>query len=147
LDHIRFNDRDDGHAIANVAGTAFNPNRDVSICRVVDDVPYGGVIFSNYTEESIAMHSGGFRQNWTNRDILFVMFDYPFRQLQVNRIFGYVPADNEHAIRINENLGFVHVARLEGMFRNNTACLLMKMEKTACRFLNIKPRTLRPNYH
>jgi len=147
LDQIRFNNRDDGFAIAEVAGTAFNPFRDVSICRVKDDVPYGGVIFCNYTEESIAMHSGGFRSNWTNRDILFVMFDYPFNQLKVNRIFGYVPEDNEHAIHINENLGFVHVVRIEGLFKNNTACLLMKMERTACRFLGIRPRTIRPNYH
>ena len=145
MEQLRFNDPNDGSAIALRAGTAFNRQRDISICRVVDGVPYGGVIFCNYTEESIAMHSGGFRKNWTNRDILYVMFDYPFRQLGVNRIFGYVPEDNDHAIRINENLGFVHVVTIPGMFKGNVGCYLMKMERDDCRFFNVKPRHIRAN--
>ena len=51
----------------------------------------GGVIFSNYTGESIAMHSAAWDQHWINRDMLFVIFDYPFNQLGVKRMFGQVP--------------------------------------------------------
>ena len=145
MEHIRFNDADDGRAIAAVAGTAFNAGRDISVCRLRDDARLGGVIFTNYTTESIAIHSAGWSPHWINRDMLFVTFDYPFKQLGVNRIFGYVPEDNFHAIRFNEKLGFTHVARIEGMFKHNTACCLMKMEHRDCRFLGVQARTLQSN--
>lgn len=147
MDHIRFNDRNDGYAIAERAGTAFNPARDVSICRVRDDDRLGGVIFSNFTHESIAVHSGGWDEHWINRDMLYVTFDYPFNQLGVNRIFGYVPEDNFHAIRFNLKCGFTHVVRIEGVFEHNVACRLMKLERADCRFLGIKPRNLKRNIH
>ena len=147
MDHIRFNHRADGDAIAERAGTAFNPSRDISICRVRDELRLGGVIFSNFTTELIAIHSGAWDDHWINRDMLFVTFDYPFNQLGVNRIFGYVPEDNFHAIRFNEKCGFTHVVRIEGMFEHNIACRLMKLERSDCRFLGMQARTIRSNYH
>jgi RimJ/RimL family protein N-acetyltransferase len=147
LDHIRFDNRDDGCAIAERAGTAFNAGRDISICRLRDYDRLGGVIFTNYTTESIAIHSAGWSPRWINRDMLFVTFDYPFNQLGVNRVFGYVPEDNFHAIRFNEKMGFTHVTRVEGMFKGNIACLLMKLERRECRWLKVRARTLRSNYH
>jgi RimJ/RimL family protein N-acetyltransferase len=145
LEHIRFNDAADGHAIAVIAGTAFNAGRDISICRVRGDVRLGGVIFTNYTTESVAIHSASWTPHWINRDMLFVTFDYPFNQLHVNRIFGYVPEDNFHAIRFNEKLGFTHAARIDGMFKHNIACCLMKLERSDCRFLGVQARTLQSN--
>ena len=148
MEHIRFNHIGDGRAIAERAGTAFNPARDISICRLRDDARMGGVIFTNYTTESIAIHSGAWDDHWINRDMLWVTFDYPFNQLGVNRIFGYVPEDNLHAIRFNLKLGFTHVVRVEGMFKGNIACMLMKLERADCRFLDITPRTIiKPSYH
>ena len=147
MDHLRFNDPSDGHAIAVCAGTAFNPLRDISICRLRDDARLGGVIFTNYTTESIAIHSGSWDEHWINRDMLFATFDYPFNQLGVNRLFGYVPEDNFHAIRFNEKVGFTHVTRIEGMFKFGVACCLMKLERRDCRFLGVKPRNIRANYH
>jgi len=145
MDHIRFNDRDDGVAIAERAGTAFNAGRDISICRVRDDDRLGGVIFTNYTTESIAIHSASWTLHWINRDMLFVTFDYPFNQRVVNRIFGYVPEDNFHAIRFNEKLGFTHVAYVPGMFKYGVACCLMKLERKDCRHLGVQARTLQSN--
>jgi RimJ/RimL family protein N-acetyltransferase len=146
LEHIRFNDPADGYAIAERAGTAFNPDRDISICRVRDGVRLGGVMFSNYTEESIAIHTASWTPHWINRDMMFVVFDYPYNQLKVNRIFGYVPEDNFHAIAFNEKCGFERVARIEGMFKGNLPCILMKQEREDCRFLGIKPRNLKANF-
>ncbi len=147
MDHIRFDNHDDGRAIAERAGTAFNAGRDIAICRMRDFERLGGVIFTNYTTESIAIHSGAWSDHWLNRDMLFVVFDYPFNQLGVNRLFGYVPEDNFHAIRFNEKVGFTHVTRVEGMFKGNIACRLMKMERRECRFLKVQARAIRSGYH
>jgi hypothetical protein len=147
MDSIRFNNREDGLAIAQRAGTAFNPSRDISICRLKDDVRLGGAVYTNYTQESIAVHSAGWVPHWISRDLLYVCFDYPFNQLGVNRMFAYVPEDNTHAIEVNFNFGFTHVVTIAGMFQGGIACYLMKLERTDCRFLGVKPRAIRANYH
>lgn len=145
MDHLVFNEPADGEAIAQYAGTSFNPKSCISICRHVGDARYGGVIFSHYTGESIAIHSAGWHPRWINRDMLFVTFDYPFNQLGVKRIFGQVPEDNLHAQEFNVNLGFKYVARVEGVFKHNIACMVMCMERDECRFLTLKPRGIVSN--
>ena len=91
------------------------------------------------------MHIGGLDPHWINRDMLFVTFDYPFNQLGVKRIFGQVPEDNLHAQEFNVNLGFKYVARIEGVFPHNIACMVMCMEREECRFLTLKPRGIVSN--
>jgi RimJ/RimL family protein N-acetyltransferase len=140
MDSIVLNDHACGEAVAALAGTDYNPKTCVSICRVKDNLRMGGVIFSHYTGESIAIHSGAWHPRWINRDMLFVTFDYPFNQLGVKRIFGQVPEDNLHARKFNENLGFEYVARIEGVFPRNVACMVMRMDREGCRFLNLRPR-------
>ena len=58
LDHIVFNDLADGEAIAELCRHCITIQRlHFSICRVKDDFRLGGVIFSHYTGESIAIHT------------------------------------------------------------------------------------------
>lgn len=147
MDQIIFNDPADGEAIAECAGTSFHPKTCTSICRVRNDVRLGGVIFSHYTGESIAMHSGSWNDHWINRDMLFVTFDYPFNQLGVKRIFGQVPETNVHAQEFNVKAGFEYVARIEGVFPHNVACMVMCLERSRCRFLSVKPRRVYSNLH
>jgi RimJ/RimL family protein N-acetyltransferase len=145
LDRLVFNEPADGDAIARRAGTSFNPKRDVSICRVRDYTRLGGVIFTHYTGESISIHSASWDPYWINRDMLWVTFDYPFNQLGVQRIFGQVPEDNLHAQEFNLKVGFKVVARIEGVFRGPTACIVMCLERADCRFLTVQPRKLQRN--
>jgi len=142
MDEILVNDLKCGKAIAKLAGTDYNPEVNVNFCRVRDGLRLGGVIFSGYTRESIGIHSGAWRPRWINRDMLWMTFDYPFNQLGVKRIFGQVPADNHHAIEFNEKLGFQTVAIIEGVFPNNVACLVMRMERDECRMLSVQPRNM-----
>jgi RimJ/RimL family protein N-acetyltransferase len=139
-DQIAINDPEDGEEIALLAGTSFNPKVDISICRHKGGKRLGGVIYQNYTGESIAMHSASWDQHWINRDMVFVCFDYPFNQLGVKRIFGQVPEDNWHACMFNSKLGFKKVARVEGVYRHNIACIVMRMDREDCRLLGTKPR-------
>lgn len=145
LDHIRFNHEEDGHALAAAAGTQFYLPGCVSICRVRDDERLGGVIFSNYTGESIGIHMAGWTPYWVNRDVLYVTFDYPFNQLGVKRIFGLVPEDKQDVVDIDRRLGFKVVTRIEGVFPGNVACVVMRMDREDCRFLGVKPRNMISN--
>jgi len=145
MDEIIFNDPADGHEIAQLAGTSFNPRVNISVCRHKNGKRMGGVVYQNYTGESIAMHSAGWDDHWINRDMLFVTFDYPFNQLGVKRIFGQVPETNGHAQEFNLKVGFKYVTRIEGVFPHNVACMVMCLEREDCRFLKLKPRRLVSN--
>src|SRR5690606_5638427 len=117
---IRFNDPEDGHAIATAAGCTFNPAVDQVIARVEDlgegAELLGGVIYQNYTGSSIACHVAGFVDHWINRDLLWVCFDYPFNQLGCKYIFGQVPSYNSKALDFDTKLGFKEVTRIPDVF-------------------------------
>jgi RimJ/RimL family protein N-acetyltransferase len=140
MDTLVVNDLDYGRRIAERAGVQFNAEADVSIVRVLDDDLMGGVIFNNFTGESIGIHSAAFRPRWISRNLLWMTFHYPFEQLGVNRIFGVVPADNADAFRFNDNLGFKTVATIDGVYKNGVGAVVMCMERNECRFLKLKPR-------
>lgn len=146
MDHIRFNDHASGELIAEAVKTFYNPRAHITIARVKDDRLLGGVIFYDFTHESIWMHCAAFDEHWGNRDMIYAAFDYPFNQLRVKRIFGKVPEDNWHAQVFNTKFGFRRVARIEGVFRHGIAAVVMCMERAECRFLGkIKPRTIKSN--
>lgn len=134
-----------GDVIAHKAGTHFNPQCDVVAYRIKDGHLLGGVMYTDYSRESISMHSAAWTPHWINRDMLFVAFDYPFRQLGVKRIFGQTPEDNKHALEFNRKCGFKVIARIEGVYPNNVACVVTKLEAEECRFLHIKPRGVKSN--
>ena len=142
MDQIRFNHEPDGKALAEVAGITFEQPLDVCICRVRDEVRLGGVIFSNFNNWSICMHSASWTPFWINRDLIWVSFDYPFNQLGVKRIFGMVSGDNTHARKFNEKLGFRYVNRIKGVYRGDIPRYVMRMDREDCRFLKLEPRTL-----
>ena len=142
---IFINDHEHGDTIAKAVKTYYNPKYNTCIAREKAGELLGGAIYTHYTGESIQMHLAGFRRRWANRDLVFAVFDYPFNQLGVKRIFGFVPEDNWHAQKLNMRAGFRVVARLEGMFKHNIACVVMCMERAECRFLDTKPRSIKSN--
>jgi RimJ/RimL family protein N-acetyltransferase len=142
LDHIVLNDPHWGEEVAKVAGTHYDPVQNACIVRLRGDDPIGGVVFTNYTGESIVIHSGSWTTHWINRDMLYATFDYPFNQLGVKRLFGQIPEDNFHARAFNEKVGFRYVARIEGVYKHGIACMVMRLDREDCRFLSVRPRTI-----
>lgn len=142
---IRFNFPGDGGLIAKHSGGAagtFNPACDISIGHIINGQLIGGVIFNSFNHESIQIHSASWDPHWIDRDMLFVTFDYPFNQLGVKRLFGLVPADNEHALSFNRKVGFKDVAHIDGVFPGDIACVVMRLDRDDCRFLNVRPRSI-----
>lgn len=142
MDQIEFNNPEHGEAIAIAAGAAYDQRTCSVVARVRDGKLIGGVIYANFTGESCAMHSAAWDPHWLNRDMLYVIFDYPFNQLGVKRIFGCVPEDNVRVRDFNRKFGCKDVARLEGMFRGNVAGIVTSLERDACRLLGVRPRSI-----
>ena len=140
MDRIILNEPTCGEAIARLVGMHYIPGSCSTICRVKDGVLYGGAVYYNRTPVSVCAHVGAWEDNWLTRDLLWMMFDYPFNQLGVKRIFGQVSEDNEHALKFDQKLGFRPVARIEGMYANDAACIVLRLDREDCRFLDLKPR-------
>lgn len=136
---IVFNDPGYADRIAAAAGAQFNMRFDQCIARVMDGELAGGVIYSGYTKKSISMHVAGFRDDWINRDMLWICFDYPFMQLGCEVLFGQVPSDNLRALEFDMKLGFKIRARIEDVFPD-ADLFVLAMRKDECRWLGLKPR-------
>ena len=126
-------------AIAGSVGVSYH-RRAMSVSRERDGVLLGGVVYYDYTEESMCVHVAGWDDHWVNRDILFCMFDYPFNQMRVKRVFAQIPEDNQRSLDFNAKLGFKTVARIEGVYLNDVACIVRRIDRAGAeRFLKIRP--------
>lgn len=139
MDRIVINDPDHGERIARLAGAIFNPAAHQVIAREKDGELVGGVVLTDYTRASINAHMAGFDKHWGSRDLLWCVFHYCFEQLKVNKIFGQVPASNEHALNVNLKIGFQEEVRVKDVFVDGDL-IVVSMRRDQCRWLKLKPR-------
>jgi hypothetical protein len=138
---IVFGDRNDGRVIAEEARTTFDAQRDVVIANVVNGRLAGGVIYTGFTKASVIVHFAGLRRNWICRDLVWVSFDYPFNQLSLDKLFGFVKEDNHRSIRLVHHLGFEEVTRIPGRHAGGLGDIVYRMDFERARdWLKIKPR-------
>lgn len=128
------------------AGSRFAAVNMEVISRTKDGVLQGGVIYENYTGEggSCLVHMAGFNKHWIDRDMLWVMFDYPFRQLDCTQAFCQVKGSDAAIRKLNKSFGWKEVIILEAVFPDDDM-VIMNIQREGCRFLNLKPRGLKSN--
>lgn len=101
-----------------------------------------GAVYDNYNGASISMHIAALPgKRWMMRKALWFAFYYPFCQLNVNRISGFVSASNREAQRFAQHLGFELEACMKDAHPDGDV-LVYRMFKEDCRFLemkNVKP--------
>jgi len=136
---------DHGEQIMSSIGSAFTKVTMQVISRSENGVLLGGAVYENYTGKggSLLTHVAGFAPNWVNRDLLWVMFDYPFIQLDCTQAFSQVAAKNKASLSFCKNLGFQEVITLGGVFPDDDM-ILLRMKRSECRFLKIQPKTIFP---
>lgn len=137
---------DHGTAIMKSTGADFTDVTMQVISRSENNELYGGVVYENWTGEggSCLVHIAGFKKNWINRDMLFIMFDYPFRQLDCVQAFCQVKSTLTNVLEFNKSFGWEEVITLEGVYPD-ADMILMRMKRDGCRYLDVKPRTIRSN--
>jgi RimJ/RimL family protein N-acetyltransferase len=106
----------------------------------------GGVFFTDYNIASIQIHAASFAPNWLSQDLLFVIFDYAFRQLECKKIIGLVPSFNLQALAFDYKLGFTCEAFIEDVFPEGGMCVL-SMRRADCRFLKMRQRQIKVVQH
>lgn len=139
---IHINDPEYSAFLADGAKMVFNPYADQSIARTENHKLLGGVIYSDFTGQSIAIHMAGFVPHWINKDLLWVAFDYPFNQLNVKYLFCSVRGRNKKSLEICRKIGFSEVARLDGMYYNEPV-IILRMAREDCKWLALGPRKIK----
>lgn len=97
-----------------------------------------GVVYHNITATNVDAHMasvGG--RHWANKELLLTAFAYPFLQLGVRRMTGFVRADNADARRLDEHLGFVQEGVLRRAGGDGCDIIVYGMLREECRW--IKP--------
>lgn len=73
----------------------------------------GGVVIDSIVAGvRCSIHCAGEGRRWLTRELLFIVFDYVFRQLDCKVAINTVDADNEPSLRFTTHIGFTELARV-----------------------------------
>lgn len=129
-----------GMKIAAAIPRVYNPANDVVISRVTPEGNVlGGVIYDGYTGGCIFMHQASFSKNWLVGNMMWIVFDYPFNRLRVNKVAGTINSNNQELLDFNMRLGFKEEARIKDAYRDGDM-IVLTMDRESCRWLRIKPK-------
>jgi len=106
----------------------------------------GGVLFDNYLGPVIQIHVHLLNPIAVQRDILWMIFDYSFNALGVEKVLGIVPVANEKALKFDLKLGFKIEHTIETSVPSKNIVLL-SMARNECKWLAHKPTTLMRRIH
>lgn len=134
-----------GPMIAHAAGVGFDPARDRVLSRIEGRELLGGVVFTNYNGRSITMHMAG-QPGWVNLRLIWLVFDYAFMQLGVEKVLGVVDSTQEKVLDYDRRLGFKEVARIPGAIPDGDIVVL-SMSREECKWLALRSRYLKENGH
>ncbi|MBV5291308.1 MAG: GNAT family N-acetyltransferase [Curvibacter lanceolatus] len=97
-----------------------------------------GVVFEGFNGRNIWMHVGAAPGGrWLTREYLRACFRYAFEVRGVQRVSGYVEANNTAARRFDEHLGFREEARLVGAAQDGGDVLLYVMWRKDCPYVDV----------
>lgn len=141
---IHSGNEDHGNQVMQAMDSLFSPVTMQVISRSENGKFMGGIVYENYTGKggSILVHIASTSRHWINKDMLFIMFDYPFVQLDCKQAFAQVKASNEDCLKFCRSIGWQEVITLEGVFPDDDM-ILLRLRREDCRFLNLRPRTIR----
>lgn len=114
------------------------PGSGSAIGRMKDGRIVAGVLYVDFNGANVCCHIAGEGRGWLDRRFLSMIFDYPFNQLKVRRITGYVVSTNTAARRFDEHLGFELEAILQDAHPDGDLCIY-KMTADQCRWLKDLP--------
>jgi RimJ/RimL family protein N-acetyltransferase len=121
-------------------GTDFTEDTDANTIAVfTDDYEFCAVVVYNGREDAnIGMSIASASPKWGSRDMLRTCFDYPFNQLGLNRVTGYIRESNTKARQNAERIGFKLEGELRQYYEDGESCMVYGMTKDECRWIHGK---------
>jgi RimJ/RimL family protein N-acetyltransferase len=128
--------------LAEASTARFDPSDVRCIARVGPDRELlGGMLVTDFTGASVALHVAGFTPTWLSRDLLWTVFHYVFVQLGCVKAFTQVEEANQKSILFCERLGFLVECRVRDVFPTGDL-IVFGMYRNQCRWLDWQPRSI-----
>jgi hypothetical protein len=95
----------------------------------------GACILDNWTKNSVQAHFMVSSPLVLKHGFLQECFGYVFSYSNLKYMYGLVPGDNKHAIRLNKHMGFIEKVRLDEAWAPGVDYVLMQLTKETCKYL------------
>ena len=95
----------------------------------------GGIIFDNFTNNSVQTHFMISNCMVLKHGFLQEGYDYIFNVMKKKFMYGFIPGDNEKALKFNKHMGWVEKLRLSDAFSDGVDYVVMELTKDKCRYL------------
>lgn len=97
-----------------------------------------GVVIDGYAKNArCSIHCAGEGKRWLNREFLFAVFDYVFRQLNCRVVVTPVNSENVASMKFIAHLGFEEQLRIEGGSPEG-AMVIFVLRREACKWFKEK---------
>lgn len=117
------------------AGGTWVPGRGTAIGLTKDGELVAGVLYEDWNGANVVCHIAG-ESGWARRSFLWMIFDYPFRQMKAKRITVPIASTNDRCMRFVRDLGFVHEFSLKEAHPEGDIELFV-MRPDQCRWLEL----------
>ena len=94
------------------------------------------VAYTNFTGKSVVMHVAIDDCSTITRRFVWTCFDYPFNQMGVFKVLGYVDSSNTEAMNLDLKLGFRIVTVIPEVYPEGDLVVL-EMKRGDCRWLKL----------
>ena len=127
--------------IAAQNGSQWLSGREQAIGLAREGELVAGIMYDQWTGTSIGTHIAVLPGVCPSRTFLRACFIYPFEQLKVHKLLGFVGEGNPAARRLVEHLGLVLEATLEAAHPTGDL-LIYSMTRSQCRWLSTDKKEL-----
>lgn len=97
------------------------------------------VLYERWTSKAVWLHTAKRPDaQFSSKRFLSLIYEYPFIQVGVEQLFGWVDASNEAARNVNERMGFKQLFILPSAATDGGDAIIYRMTREDCRFMRIK---------
>lgn len=134
-------DNDGGFAFLNQYTQVYWSAWTKSIVQRRDGEIVAAIVYQDPNASNVFMHVAAKpNTRWITRDLIYYTFHFPFVQMGLRRVTGWVESTNYQAIRFDENLGFKREATLKGAGQDGQDVYLYTMFRENCKWLETLKR-------
>jgi hypothetical protein len=141
---IRINAPGAGEWIMKHVEGYFSPGWDHSFSTHIGDEILGGFVVGGYLGASATVHMAAQAIAWCSRDLLWMTFNYAFKQLGCHKLFAPVRSDNHKALEQDIRAGWQIEAVLRDAYAKSVHMIVLSMTEETCPWLSIHPQGWQP---
>jgi hypothetical protein len=141
---IRVDYPGDGQWIMDRVSGVFSPGYDHSFLALIDGARAGGFALCAYLGNSMTVHMAGDHPRWCSRDLLWMVFDYPFNQLGVGKLLAPVSSALPVALDLDTRAGWEVEATIRDVYAPGVDMIVLGMTRARCRWLALRPSGWQP---